>query len=250
MESRLSEGELLKLRRMNTPTVYNGWAQITQADVAGNCFNQEATTDYMPQLGAMVGYAITVVIEPSNPAHKASNKDAVRQYREYVASIPGPKIVVIQDLDKPRVVGSFWGEVNSTLHRALGCVGTIVDGGVRDVEEMAQANFKALARRMCIGNAHSTPVKWGCEVEVFGAKIRPGQLIHADQHGFLAVPEADEGKLLKAAAYMDDNEFDTVIAAAWNTAGTDRREIVARITEAAAQFGRNTKRMFDNQGEW
>ena len=46
--------------------------------------------------------------------------------------MPGPKIVVVQDLDKPRVIGSFWGEVNSNIHRALGCVGTITDGAIRD----------------------------------------------------------------------------------------------------------------------
>ena len=60
---------------------------------------------------------------------------------------PGPKIVVIQDLDKPEVLGSFWGEVNASVHRALGCVGTITDGAIRDVDEMTAAGFKAIARR-------------------------------------------------------------------------------------------------------
>ena len=59
----------------------------------------------------------------------------------------------MQDLDKPRVIGSFWGEVNSNIHRALGCVGTITDGAIRDVDEMTNAGFKALARRLCVGHA-------------------------------------------------------------------------------------------------
>jgi len=106
------------------------------------------------------------------------------EYRRYVAAAPGPKIVVIQDLDKPRTVGAFWGEVNSNVHRALGCVGTITDGGIRDVDEMTNAGFKAIARRLCVGNAFSAPVKWGVAVEVFGCRVEPGQLIHADKHGF------------------------------------------------------------------
>jgi 4-hydroxy-4-methyl-2-oxoglutarate aldolase len=121
--TRLSHSELLELKRWNTPTIYNGWEQITRCD-AGHCgFNLEETRDFMPQMGPMVGYALTVVIEPGNPQHPKTNPKAMSQYRQYVASLPGPKIVVVQDLDKPNTFGSFWGEVNSNMHRALACVG-------------------------------------------------------------------------------------------------------------------------------
>src|SRR6202012_2778017 len=110
-------------------------------------FNPEETTDFMPQMGAMVGRAVTVTFEPSNPEHPRRNPRAWSEYRQYVASVPGPKIVVVQDLDKPDTFGAFWGEVNSSMHRALGCVGTITDGAIRDVDEITYAGFKALARR-------------------------------------------------------------------------------------------------------
>ena len=86
--------------------------------------------------------AITVVCEPSNAAHPKQNPQAWSEYRRYVASISGPKVVVVQDLDKPHVIGAFWGEVNSNMHRALGCTGTITDGAIRDLEEMAYAGSK------------------------------------------------------------------------------------------------------------
>src|SRR5262249_3807949 len=163
----------------------------------------------MPQMGPMVGYAVTVVIQPSNKAHKMPANIAA--YRQYVAEQPGPKIVAIQDLDKPEVLGSFWGEVNASVHRALGCVRTITDGSIRDganraVDEIAAAGSKALARRLCVGHAFAAPVRWDCEVQVFGQTVRPGQLIHADKHGFLAIPTEDEPKLLEAARFMDANE--------------------------------------------
>jgi regulator of RNase E activity RraA len=53
-----------------------------------------------------------------------------------VASHQGPKIVVVQDLDKPRLLGAFWREVRVNFHRSVGCVGTIIDGGIREVDEM------------------------------------------------------------------------------------------------------------------
>ncbi|MEM7799886.1 MAG: RraA family protein [Chloroflexota bacterium] len=249
MTRTLTHSQLIQLKRWNTPTIYNGWEQITRHDIARSCFNIEETRDFMPQMGPMVGYAVTVVIEPSNKAHK-ENKTAGRAYAEYVASVPGPKIVVVQDLDKPLVLGSMWGEVNSNRHRALGCVGVIVDGAIRDVDEMTNAGFKALAQRLCVGHAHATPVRWNCEVEVFGTKIRPGQLIHADKHGFLAVPPEDEAGLLDAALFMDQNECNTVIPAARDTMGKTTEEILDQLSNAGQAFGAATKSQFDSSGEW
>src|SRR5687768_5776341 len=169
----LSHADLLQLKRWNTPTIYNGWEQITRQDVSAAAFNLEETRDFMPQMGPMVGYAVTLVIEPSNRRHRENHPDAWGRYREYVAGVAGPKIVVIQDLDKPEVIGSFWGEVNATVHRALGCVGTITDGAVRDLDEMTSAGFKALARRLCVGHAYVIPVRWNCPVRVFGREVAP-----------------------------------------------------------------------------
>ncbi len=245
----LTHSDLLKLKRWNTPTIYNGWEQITSSDIAVDAFNLEETHDFMPQMGPMVGYAVTVVVEPSNAAHK-ENKRAGAEYREYVSSIPGPKIVVVQDRDKPRVIGSLWGEVNSNTHRALGCVGTITDGAIRDVDEMTNAGFKALARRLCVGHAHVVPVQWTCEVEVFGTKVQPGQLIHADKHGFLAIPKEDEARLLEASLFMDNNECNTVIAAARSCAGLDASAALQRLNDAAKAFGDATKDRFQRDGEW
>ena len=246
----LPHADLLQLKRWNTPTIYNGWEQITKKNPCAEGFNLEETRDFMPQMGPMVGYAVTVVVEPSNPAHRDANPQAWHEYRQYVASVPGPKIVVVQDLDKPRVIGAFWGEVNSNMHRALGCVGTIVDGAIRDVDEMTNAGFKALARRFCIGHAAVHPVRWNCDVEVFGTRIQPGQLIHADKHGFLAVPPEDESGLLDAARFMDSNECNTVIPAARGTSGLSSDEILNRLAEAGRQFGAAAQAKFARDGEW
>ena len=231
----LTHAELLQLKRWNTPTIYNGWEQITRHNPAHDAFNLEEARDFMPQMGPMVGYAVTLVVEPSNSKHK-QNASARGEYLKYLASAPGPKIAVVQDLDKPQVVGSFWGEVQSNTHRALGCVGTITDGAVRDVDEMTNAGLKALARRMCVGHAHVVPVRWNCEVEVFGRKIQPGQLIHADKHGFMAIPPEDEARLLDAARFMDTNECNTVIAAARGSAGLPVEEVLKNVERARAEY--------------
>jgi len=235
-QDRLPHSDLLELKRWNTPTIYNGWEQITRHDVGAEGSNLEEVRDFMPQMGPMVGYGVTMVCEPSNPAHRKANRECWSEYLRYVGAAPGPKIVVVQDLDKPRVIGSFWGEVMSNTHRALGCVGTITDGAIRDLDEMCNAGFKALARRLCVGHAYVCPVWWGCEVEVFGRRVQPGQLIHADKHGFLAIPEEDEAALLDAARFMDSNECRTVIPAARGTAGRAIEEVLADVDAARQAF--------------
>lgn len=246
----LSDGELLQLKRWNTPTIYNGWEQITKRDVTKDGINLEETRDFMPQMGPMIGYAVTLAIEPGNPQHRKANANAWSEYRRYVASVGGPKIVAVQDLDKPRVIGSFWGEVNSNTHRALGCVGTITDGAVRDLDEMTNAGFKALARRLCVGHAHVVPVRWGGSVEVFGQRVEPGQLIHADKHGFLAIPPEDVPPLLEAARFMDTNECKTVIAAARGLTGLSTEDALHKLDEAGAAFVKATRERFRRDGEW
>ena len=93
------------------------------------------------------------------------------------------------------------------------------------------------------------PVRWGCEVEVFGRRIQPSQLIHADKHGFLAIPPDDEARLLEAARFMDINECSTLIAAARDSAGQTAEQILANFNAAADQFTANTIRQFGKRGE-
>lgn len=250
-KTRLSHSEILQLKRWNTPTIYNGWEQITKHNAGREGFNLEETRDYMPQMGVMAGFAVTVVCQPGNPAHPKKNPNAWAQYLSYVAAAPGPKIVVVKDLDWPRTYGAFWGEVNSNIHRALGCVGTIMDGAIRDVDEMANAGFKALARRLAVGHAFSTPVSWGEPVTVFGREVAPGQFIHADKHGFLAVPREDEKRLLEAARFMDTNECDHLIPAARGAAGRTPDQILLAVMKGFAGAGRAAKAEFGgSKGEW
>ena len=246
----LAHSDLIHLKRWNTPAVFNGWEQVTKQNPGKDAFNIEETHDFMPQMGPMVGYAVTVIIEPGNPQHRINNPNAFMEYLEYVARIPGPKIVVVQDLDKSRIVGSFWGEVNSNMHRSLGCIGTITDGAIRDVDEMTNAGFKALARRLCVGHAFSTCVRWECEVEVFGRKVQPGDLIHADKHGFIVIAPEEQPRLLEAVRFMDANECNTVIPAARDNSDRTSLEVLENINNSIGEFSKNLKEKFSSESEW
>jgi 4-hydroxy-4-methyl-2-oxoglutarate aldolase len=244
----LTEADLKALASWNTPTVYNAWEAITAVERTRGCFNRVPTTDFVPEARAIAGYAVTVEVEPSNPKWPLENSRGWDQYREYIASVPGPKIVVVKDLDEV-AVGAFFGEVNSTIHRALGCVGAITDGALRDLEEVRRLGFKHLARQLCVGHAYSHPVRWDVPLTVFGCDVRPGDLIHADVHGFIVLPEPDRAGLLDAARFIDAAERSTLIEAAASHQG-GIEELPTVLSDAQERFEAMMRERFATSGEF
>jgi regulator of RNase E activity RraA len=247
-ESRLTPGEIQKLRRLTTPTIFNGWELITKRNPARECFNLEPIHDFTPEQGIIAGFAVTVVVQVGGP-RRDDNRDAWAALRHQLASIAGPKILVVQDLDKPKVYGSIFGEVAAATFRSLGCVGAIIDGGVRDINEIRSGGFKVLGRQPCVGHGVGTLVRSQCDVEVFGVRVSAGQLIHADQHGFLAIPKEDETHLLRAATFLDGVEA-PLLQAARNVNGEDTRTFADSFDHAIDAFIDEVKHFTERRGEW
>src|SRR5229473_159847 len=94
--------------------------------------------------------------------------------------------------------GAFWGEVQSAVHKALGCVGVITDGSIRDIPQWAPG-FQALAGSIGPSHAWVHAESFGGEVRVAGMTVRSGDLIHADRHGAVVIPFDVAAKLPDAA---------------------------------------------------
>jgi regulator of RNase E activity RraA len=107
----------------------------------------------------------------------------------------GPRITVIQDIDGADVgYGAFWGEVQSNVHKALGCLGVITDGSIRDIPQWAPG-FQALAGSIGPSHAWVHAEHFGGEVRVAGMTVKSDDLIHADQHGAIVIPYDVAAKL-------------------------------------------------------
>src|ERR1700680_982074 len=148
----------------------------------------------------MVGFAKTVTIKAKDAiaAADASYMQRRLEYLDYVAAEPRPSIVVIEDLDGEHAgYGAFWGEVQSNVHQALGCLGTVTNGSVRDIP-MIPPGFQMLAGSIGPSHAHVHMVASGGEVNVHGMAVKSNDLIHADRHGAAVVP-ADKVAAMKTA---------------------------------------------------
>jgi regulator of RNase E activity RraA len=80
----------------------------------------------LPEHKPIVGYARTATIRSRDPSPAADSRATRIAYYEHVEKGPRPSIVVMQDTEGPdRGIGAFWGEVQTNVHYALGCVGVV-----------------------------------------------------------------------------------------------------------------------------
>ena len=187
MKAPLTADELAYLRRFDTPTVANALQRLGEKDRLADVVSPEIRCIF-PEMGIMNGYAATATIQASKPRGSGDPYVERFDYWEYIWSIPKPTVMVIHDLDAPKPVGSFWGEVNANVHRALGCVGLITDGGVRDLSVVRPLGFQFLAAEVLVSHAYVHLVDFGKPVTVGGATIRSGDLVQGDEHGAIRVP--------------------------------------------------------------
>ncbi len=186
MPTLLPPDTLTRLRTLSTPTVANAVETFNvRPRTAG--FMSSQIRCIFPDLGPMVGYAFTAKCRASTPPPREAAALRFEAWR-MLETIPAPRIVVLEDLDDPPGVGAYWGEVQSNIHRALGCIGTITNGGVRDLDEVHTLGFHFFAGSVVVSHAYVHLVDVGTPVEVGGLAVRPGDLLHADTHGVLSLP--------------------------------------------------------------
>ena len=144
-----------------------------------------------PLLPPAVGHAVTARIRSSSPPPVGHHYHDRTDWWTYIASVPAPRFVVVQDIDEKRGLGGFVGGVHANILRALGCVGYATDGSVRDVVTISDhVRLAVFATGVAVSHAFSHIVDFGGPVEIGGLKIASGDLLFGDEHGLQTVPPA------------------------------------------------------------
>ncbi len=199
----LTQADLDALAAYDTPMICNA-LELVRPDLRARGFNRRPLIAPLPVPKSVVGYARTATIRAREP--QRHTKDEAREvrlkYYGYVAAAPKPSIVVMQDVDGPdRGFGAFWGEVQSNVHKALGCLGVVTDGSVRDIDTWAPGFF-VLAGSVMPSHAHVDVVDLAGTVSCAGMLVSSNDLIHADRHGAVVIPPDAVGKVLETAAML------------------------------------------------
>jgi regulator of RNase E activity RraA len=182
----VSESQFAFLRSIDTPTVCN-LIEIVAPERRGTGYTVSHLHCPFPDLPPMVGFAKTVTIRARDKVSGPSYMQKRMDYLDYVAAAPRPSIVMIEDQDDPPGYGAFWGEVQTNVHKALGCLGTITNGSVRDIPAVAEG-FQMLAGSLSPSHAYVHVVEFGVPISIHGMAVNSGDLVHADRHGGVTVP--------------------------------------------------------------
>ena len=182
----LSERQFAFLRSIDTPTVCN-LIEIVAPERRGAGYTVTHLHCPFPDLPPMVGFAKTVTICAKDAVSGPSYMAKRMEYLDYVAAAPRPSVVVIEDKDEPAGYGAFWGEVQTNVHKALGCLGTVTNGSIRDIAQVAEG-FQMLAGSIGPSHAYVHVEEFGVPVRIHGMDVKSGDVIHADRHGAVVVP--------------------------------------------------------------
>ena len=204
----LNPKELENLRQISSCSIANAIQNLNVIPRNEGYMSPDIKSIF-PDMAPMIGYAVTAVITADMPPSKDMNVSRLRLIEEIIQT-PEPRIVVIKDLDYPNVVGSFWGEVQANIHGSVGCVGTITDGGVRDLDEMRELGFNAFASDVLVSRGYVHLVDVGVPVTVGGLKVNPGDLLLGDQHGVVGIPVDVARDISGALRSVEDQEREMI----------------------------------------
>jgi regulator of RNase E activity RraA len=189
-DASLTAALLDELRKVDTPTICNA-LEIVVPERRGMGFTTGSMVVARSELPPMVGFARTATYRSAQPSRRPADEVQTQRaaYYEYVEAGDRPTISVLQDLDREPGFGAFWGEVNSTIHSALGTIGGITNGSIRDLDALAPG-FQLLAGKVGPSHAYGHLVDFGGTVDIFGMEVVDHDLIHADRHGAVVIPKA------------------------------------------------------------
>ena len=136
----------------------------------------------------MVGYAVTGRLRSSTaPATRHWYYDRM-DWWEYLLTIPEPRVMVLQDVDRQAGLGALFGEVHARIGQALCCVGYVTNGSIRDLPGIEKTGLHVYSSGISVSHAYAHVVDYGAPVEIGGLTISPGDLLHGDRHGIVEIP--------------------------------------------------------------
>jgi regulator of RNase E activity RraA len=204
MDTPLSPQEIEELRAIDTPTICNA---IETFNIRGRLegFLGMDIRCLLPDLGSMVGYAVTATVDsttPDAPMHEL----AWLKWMQAMKTSPRPTVLVFKDIGPQPRKSAHLGEVMGTVAKRMGVIGIVTDGGVRDILELKQLNFHCFAAGLTPSHGNPRLVEFNCPVVIDGVGIAPGDLLHGDINGVTIIPLEIASQVAAAAAGVRQRE--------------------------------------------
>lgn len=205
-EYKIPDDLLQVLQQVDTPTVCNA-IEVAQGKRGFDRFTKGTMLHSRPGAPPTVGFARTAKIAGLEPPTESDSVIRLRRldYFRSMAACNQPSVAVVEDIDYPNCIAGWWGEVHSVVHKGLGLAGAVTNGVMRDLDVMDKG-FPVLAGSIGVSHGFVHVVEIGTPVDILGMSVRQGELIHADRHGALVIPEEVVPQLKDAIQTVIDNE--------------------------------------------
>ncbi len=196
----ISAADLALLKKYDTPTICNVVELFDLTSRTAFYMDKRIQACY-PKLPPMVGYASTATFRSAFPPTSGNVYSGLDQQVAAFAEIPGPPIVVFQDLDTP-VMSATFGEVMCTTYKAFGAAGLITSGAARDLDQVEAMSFPCFADGAICAHGFCHILQVHVPVHVGGIQITPGQLLHGDRNGVTTIPNEVASETAHACAEL------------------------------------------------
>jgi regulator of RNase E activity RraA len=223
----LTPEQLAALRAVDSPTVANAIERFLVRPRVDGYAGYDLRCAF-PKLGTMLGYAVTCTADSTTEDRKDDR--GLLHLWDALEAAPKPSVLVIQDIGTDRRRGCHMGEIMATIAKALGAVGAVSDGGLRDVLEVDALGFQYFCPGFVVSHGRPFILDVNVPVTVSGMAVNPGDLLHGDVNGVLVVPDAVAAQV--ADESMKVREGEKVILDLARTPGFT----VAKLREALARF--------------
>jgi regulator of RNase E activity RraA len=179
---------LKRLAQFDTPTICNVIELFDVRPRYAGFMNAQIKANF-PEMPPMVGFASTASFRSGAFPGKGDAYGSMEKQVEGFAELPGPAVVVFQDLDDP-AVGATFGEVMCSTYKGFGSVGLITSGGGRDLLQVKALDYPVFTGSTICSHACCHILHIGLPIRVGGLVVDPGDLLHGDANGVTNIPIA------------------------------------------------------------
>jgi len=230
----LSAADLALLAKYDSPTISNV-IELFEVRPRSAGYMDGRIRACFPEMPPVVGYASTATMRTAYPRTEGHVYGSLDEQIARFAELPGPAIVVFQDLDDPPV-GATFGEVMCASYQSFGAVAIVTSGPARDLDQVRRRGFAAFSNGVVVSHSYSHIASIHQPVRVGGLEVRPGDLLHADANGVVGIPLAIASEVAQAAAEFVEAESSVMHFADsgsrdLKTYSEARREMLRRIEE-------------------
>src|SRR5579863_6219309 len=202
---RLTDGELDQLRQFDTCMIANA-VETFNVRLRNTGFTNGNVRSMFPDGPPMVGYAVTGWLRSGEPPIGGGTFTDRADLWNKILESPAPRILVLEDKDHIPGRGAFLGDMHAAILKALGCIGYVTNGAVRELPAVRAMGFQLFGGSVVVSHAYAHIFEVGHAVVVAGMEVETGNLLHGDRHGVLTLPLEIATKVPDVASRLQQSE--------------------------------------------